>query len=122
MTEPERNPGPEARRLPEGGLAEDLVLLALAAALLLVPAFLRQAPAGPAREEVVHLEPVRIDVNRAPWFEWTLIDGIGEARARRIVEDRESRGAFLSIDDLKRVPGMPAGWVEKAREHLFVGN
>src|SRR4029453_11735948 len=53
LTVPERKSGPEARRLPDGSLAEDLVLLLLAAALLLVPAFLRQAPAGPAREEAV---------------------------------------------------------------------
>jgi competence protein ComEA len=122
LTGPERKSGAEAGRRPEGSLAEDLVLLLLAVTLLLVPAFLRQAPAGPAREEAVRLEPVRIDVNRAAWFEWTLIDGIGEARARRIVEDRETRGPFHSLDDLKRIPGMPAGWVEKAREHLSLGN
>ena len=121
MTGPERNSRAESRRPADGSLAEDLALLSLAALLLIVPALLRQAPGGAPRLEAACLAPVRIDVNRAPWFEWTLIEGIGEARARRLVEDREAKGPFQSLDDLKRVPGMPQGWVEKAREHLFIG-
>jgi competence protein ComEA len=49
-----------------------------------------------------------------------LLDGVGEARARGIVAYRDEHGPFRSIDDLEAVPRMPAGWVEKAREHLVV--
>jgi competence protein ComEA len=70
------------------------------------------------RVETESLRPVKIDINEAPWYEWTLLEGIGEARARSIVSFRERYGPFRGIDDLERVPGMPRGWVEAARPHL----
>ncbi|MBI4586151.1 MAG: helix-hairpin-helix domain-containing protein [Planctomycetes bacterium] len=63
----------------------------------------------------------RIDAQRAPWYAWTLLEGIGEARARRIVEQREKQGGFRALEDLKSVPGMPQGWVEKAAPYLEFG-
>jgi len=65
--------------------------------------------------------PVRIDANSAPWYEWTLLEGIGEVRARGIVEYRDLNGPFQSLEDLKKVPRMPSGWVEKASPYLEVG-
>ncbi len=62
--------------------------------------------------------PRRIDANRAPWFEWTLLEGIGEARARRIVAWRTERGGVRAIEELEEVPGMPRGWLERARPFL----
>lgn len=62
--------------------------------------------------------PIRIDANRAPWHEWALLDGIGEARAKKIVVLRAERGGFRSIEDLEALPGMPRGWTEKIREFL----
>jgi len=57
-------------------------------------------------------------VNTAPWYEWMLLPGVGESRARAIVAAREARGGFRSIDDLKLVPGLPSDVVERARPHL----
>lgn len=59
-----------------------------------------------------------IDVNKASWVEWAQLDGIGEKLARRIVTDREDRGAFRSIDDLRRVRGLGPKLVEKLRPFL----
>jgi hypothetical protein len=42
-----------------------------------------------------------IDVNRATWVEWAQFEGIGEALARRIVDDREQNGPFRSVDDVR---------------------
>jgi competence protein ComEA len=67
------------------------------------------------------LRPAAIDINRAPWYEWMLLEGIGESRARSIVDYRAAHGPFRTVDDLKQVPQLPAGWVEKARRHLAVG-
>ncbi len=78
----------------------------------------------PPRElqvESSRLEAPRIDIQRAPWYEWTLLEGVGEARARRIVEFREARGGFASIDDLREVPGLPGDWLERARPFLELG-
>jgi competence protein ComEA len=116
---------PEAGRL--GGergekslLFQDLALVILAVLILVVPALLEAPREGPFVLEETAVEPALIDINRAPWHEWTLLEGIGEARARSIVLFREAHGPFGSIDDLNRVPRMPAGWLERARRHLEV--
>lgn len=69
-----------------------------------------------ARQKAV--EPIRIQINTAPWGHWLLLEGIGPARARAIVADRDARGPFRSVEDLARVPNMPSGWVERARGQL----
>lgn len=62
----------------------------------------------------------QLDVNRASWFEWTLLEGIGEKLARRIVADREANGSFATIEDVQRVPGIgPKTW-EQIRPWLTI--
>ena len=61
-----------------------------------------------------------IDVNRAPWIEWVLLDGIGETLAQRIVEDRAQNGPFSSIDDLLRVKGIGPKTLAKMRPQLTI--
>lgn len=62
----------------------------------------------------------QLDVNRASWFEWTLLEGIGEKLARRIVADREQNGSFTTIEDVQRVPGIgPKTW-EQIRPWLTI--
>ena len=112
--------GERSRRHRPRAVLEDLALLLIAIAILVLPAWLRSTPAGPARVDGVPAAPARIDINHAAWYEWMLLEGIGEARARAIVAYRDENGPFRSIDDLKAVPRMPAGWEEKAREHLIV--
>ena len=106
---------------PEGNLRpllEDSAFLLLAVAVVALPAWLRSLPPGRVDVRQEAPSPTRIDANRAPWYEWLAIEGIGETRARRIVEYREAHGPFRSLEDLARVPRMPVGWLERAREHL----
>lgn len=51
--------------------------------------------------------PFQLDLNQAPWERLTLIDGIGETLAKRIVAAREARGGFDSVDDVMALPGVP---------------
>ena len=44
-----------------------------------------------------------LDLNRASAEELGLLPGIGEVRARRIIEYREKNGRFNSLDDLRKV-------------------
>ncbi len=60
------------------------------------------------------VEPLVIDVDSASWYEWALLDGIGEIRARRIVEYVRARRPITSLDELKTVPGLPTAWVARA--------
>ena len=46
--------------------------------------------------------------------------GIGEAKARAIIEYREKNGPFKSIDDLVFVKGIGSKTVEKNRDKLSV--
>jgi hypothetical protein len=49
-----------------------------------------------------------MDINAAGIWDLTLLPGIGPATARKIVEDRMTRGPFRSVRDLARVKGLPA--------------
>ena len=113
----ERSPG-ETDADRRRALHEDIALLVLALLIVIVPGLLRAPRSGDIRESGEPVRPARIRVNAAPWYEWMLLPGIGESRARAIVAARETRGGFRSIDDLKLVPGLPADVVEKARPHL----
>ncbi len=86
--------------------------------MLILPGWLAAPRGGPVAVDGAAEAPRRIEVNRAPWFEWTLLDGIGEARARRIVAWRAERGGIRSIEELQEVPGMPRGWLDRARPFL----
>ena len=48
------------------------------------------------------------------------MDGIGDAKARAIVEHRQRNGAFRSIDDLALVKGIGSKTVEANRSRLTV--
>jgi competence protein ComEA len=49
---------------------------------------------------------LQIDVNAADWAELSLLPGIGEQLAKRIVADRTANGPFRDWDDLLRVRGI----------------
>lgn len=52
------------------------------------------------------LEGRRLDLNRASAEELELLPRIGPTLARRIVEDRERRGPFRTVQELSRVRGI----------------
>ena len=104
----------------------EMLFLALALAVVFVPAWLKFSAASSSTEGL-RLEGApaacpRIQVRTAPWDEWTLLEGIGEARSRKIVEYRQKIGGFRTLEDLKGIPGMPRGWLEKASEYLILEN
>src|SRR5690606_6028827 len=51
---------------------------------------------------------VRVSLNQATARQLQQLPGIGTARARAIVAFRDSAGPFRHVDDLARVPGIPA--------------
>lgn len=63
----------------------------------------------------------RIDVDRAGWEELARLPGVGTALARRIVADRESRGAFGGSAGLDRVPGVGPGLLRRLAPSLSFG-
>ena len=100
-----------------------LVVVALG---LMVVHWVRLSHWGTQPVEIERLESqwyqYRIDVNTATWVEWAQLPGIGETRARRIVEDRERNGPFLSIRDVQRVKGIGPKTIAKMRPGLRIGS
>jgi competence ComEA-like helix-hairpin-helix protein len=104
--------------------ATQRVLLSGAAALLAFTLFAAQRPARTPRESPVPDDPaleVRIDVNTAPAAELEALPGIGAALAARIVAERTARGAFRSVEDLVRVPGVGEKLAERLRPLVTCG-
>ncbi len=46
------------------------------------------------------------------------LNGIGEAKAQKIIEYREQHGDFQSIDELANVPGIGAKTVDRNRDSI----
>jgi competence protein ComEA len=64
--------------------------------------------------------PLTLDVNRANQRDFQRLPGIGPVLARRIVEYRESQGAFHDIEQLRRVKGIGKKTFERIRAFVAV--
>ena len=65
-------------------------------------------------------EPV-VNINTASAAELGGLKGIGDAKAKVIVEYRDKNGPFKSVDDLRQVHGIGNKLLEKLRPHVTVG-
>ena len=63
-----------------------------------------------------------VDVNTASIDELSLLPTVGEALARRIVEYREAKGAFRSLDELANVKGLGVKKLARIQPYCFVGS
>jgi len=50
------------------------------------------------------------------------LDGVGEAKARAIVEWREAHGPFKKVDDLRQVKGFGLATIERNRDAILLGD
>ncbi|MCY3764928.1 MAG: helix-hairpin-helix domain-containing protein [Gemmatimonadetes bacterium] len=62
-----------------------------------------------------------IDLNRASAGQLTRLPGIGPKIARRIVDDRNQRGPFKSVDELTRVKGIGRKTLQRLGSKITVG-
>lgn len=60
----------------------------------------------------------KISINSATLEELIQIDGIGEARAKAIIEYREANGNFIKIEDIKNVSGIGDSLFDKIKESI----
>ena len=76
--------------------------------------------------EVVDSDPesikLKIDLNRAEWYELIILPGIGEKRARAIVEYRKEAGKFKTIEQLPEVSGIGTETVKKIKDLVFINH
>lgn len=62
----------------------------------------------------------KIELNSATWVEWSQLPGIGPVLGQRIVAERERRGPFRDLSELKRVRGIGDGKLEAIRPYVRV--
>ena len=78
-------------------------------------------PDRPGKTESVEQHTGPIDLNRASAGQLTRLPGIGPKIARRIVDDRNQRGPFKSVDDLSRVKGIGKKTLQRLGSKITVG-
>jgi competence protein ComEA len=86
------------------------------------PASERPKPEKPERPERRPAPPERrpVDLNSATQHELARLPGVGPSLAVRIVERRESVGAFASVEDLRRVKGIGPAKLGRLRQLVTV--
>ncbi len=63
---------------------------------------------------------LKIDLNRAEWYELIILPGIGEKKARAIVECRKETGTFKNIEQLRGVHGIGPETVKRIKDLVFI--
>jgi comEA protein len=61
-----------------------------------------------------------VNVNTATADELVRLPGIGDAKARAILDYRKEKGAFKSVDQLREVKGIGEAALERLRPHLAI--
>ena len=59
-----------------------------------------------------------VNVNTATQEQLETLNGIGPAKAKAIIEYRSKNGAFKTVEDLDKVPGIGAGVLGKIRSDV----
>jgi len=106
---------------------EKRIIIFLSASLLAaiaVKMYIRSRPHDVIRVEKFDTDSMRsfdkININTAGPDELESIKGVGKALAERIVEYRNSKGAFVIIEDIKNVKGIGSSLFEKIKDRIAV--
>ncbi len=62
----------------------------------------------------------KININTASLLDLQTLPGIGESKAKAIIEYRDNEGSFSSIEDIKNVSGIGDSLYEKIKEYITV--
>ena len=77
--------------------------------------------AGTAAEKAEQALPTQVNINTADAATLAaMLDGVGESRAKAIVDYRAANGPFKSADDLVAVKGIGKSVVERNRAKIKV--
>ena len=100
-----------------------LALAAAAAVCIAGLAFWYTVPPSPARalpaSEALE-EFFRVDLNTAGVDAMTTLPGLGEKRARAILEYRLAHGRFRSLDEVAQVPGVTQDMIDEWQGLAYV--
>lgn len=97
-----------------------LMSVALYALLVCSLPLINSASAATARTPKATVTVINLNTADAPTLAREM-DGIGEAKARAIVEHRQRNGGFRSVDELALVKGIGTKTIDNNRARLTVG-
>lgn len=63
----------------------------------------------------------RVNINTATAYQLTLLPGIGDTLAERIIAYRTENGTFASVEDILNVSGIGEKKLEQIRDYITVG-
>ena len=95
-----------------------LALAAAAAVCIVSLAFWYAVPPSPAVEPL--RESFRVDLNTAGVDAMTTLPGLGEKKARAILEYRLAHGRFQSLDEVAQVPGVTQDMIDEWQGLAYV--
>ena len=61
-----------------------------------------------------------VDINTAEAEQLKTLNGIGDSKAKSIIEYREQNGGFKSIEEIKNVTGIGEKMFEKIKDNITV--
>ena len=103
-------------------LGADSVRQLTAQAAALLPAV--SAEPSPSAPEDANPSPAPsagpVDINTAGLEELMTLKGVGESRARAIIEYREQQGAFETPEDIMNISGIKEGVFSKIKDQIAV--
>ena len=71
-------------------------------------------------EEHIGVKDGKLNINTATVEQLMALSGIGESKAKSIVEDRAKNGLFSSIEDITRVSGIGEAMFNKIKDDITV--
>lgn len=84
------------------------------------PAAAASLPAGDSSRPDSLMDGERIDLNTAGYYDLMRLPGIGEKRARSILDWREKNGGFSAPDQLTEISGIGEKTLEKLLPYIEV--
>ena len=102
-----------------------LALAAAAAVCIVSLAFWYAVPPSPAQDVPASApealrESFRVDLNTAGIDAMTTLPGLGEKKARAILEYRLAHGRFQSLDEVAQVPGVTQDMIDEWQGLAYV--
>jgi len=82
--------------------------------------FPKKSEAEKLLEEQSLKDQGKVNINKATVEELMTLTGIGESRAKDIVAYRTSNGAFETVEDLMKVPGIKENTYERFKDMIYV--
>lgn len=103
-----------------GGLRTDAAVTQINQAEVLNDETMIYVPTVKEMEQRKLTDDRKVNLNTASQEELMTLTGVGEAKAKQIIQYRQSHGTFQTIEDIMNIPGIKEGLFEKIKEDITV--